>query len=170
MLNHYVAEIIDDLESQLGALSSEQAGLKKREEFRKKTEKIERMFTREEAMVLRRGNDMILRMIGLTFDSGKSQIKTQNFYLINKVHKAINVFPGSRLVVEGHTDSFGSDDSNRQLSQRRAESVRQYVIGNMKIAPDKVSAVGYGEGKPVANNETPEGRRKNRRIDIVIKP
>lgn len=161
---------IDDLESQLGALSSEQKSLKKREALQKQAEKIERMFSREEASVFRRGNDMILRLIGLNFESGKASIESRNFALLTKVQNAVKVFPGAKLVIEGHTDSFGGNQSNLTLSQKRAESVRQYLLANMKLNQNDISAVGYGETVPVANNETPEGRLKNRRIDIVIKP
>ncbi|MBN1378718.1 MAG: OmpA family protein [Gammaproteobacteria bacterium] len=161
---------IEDLEKQLGMLSSERVSLKKREELQKQAERIERMFTRDEAYVLRRGNDMILRLVGINFNVGRSEIEAHNFALIAKVQKAIAVFPEAKLVVEGHTDAFGSDASNLALSQKRAESVKQYLIANMNVAASNISAVGYGESSPVANNETPEGRKKNRRIDIVIKP
>ena len=161
---------IEDLEKQLGALSSERVSLKKREALQKQAERIERMFTRDEASVLRRGNDLILRLVGLNFRVGRAEIEAHNFALIAKVQKAIALFPGAKLVVEGHTDSFGGDASNLALSQKRAESVRQYLIANMNVAAANISAVGYGETAPVANNETPEGRKKNRRIDIVIKP
>lgn len=161
---------IEEMKSQLGALSSERTSLKKREALQKQAERIDRMFKRDEANVLRKGDDIILRLIGLNFAVGKAEIETKNFRLLSKVQNAIDGFSNPKLVVEGHTDSFGSDASNRTLSQRRAESVRRYLIENMKLSENNVSAVGYGETQPVANNETPEGRRKNRRIDIVIKP
>ncbi len=81
------------------------------------------MFTPAEARVFREGDNIILRLTGLTFDSGKSQIKPESFDLLAKVEKAIDVFPRSELIIEGHTDSFGSDDANQSLSQERAESV-----------------------------------------------
>ena len=161
---------IKDLESQLGALSSERTSLKKREALQKQAEKIERMFTRSEATVLRRGNELILRLIGLNFASGKSEVSSRNYTLLTKVQNAIRVVPNAKLVIEGHTDSFGDHKSNLVLSQRRAESVTRYLIANMKLSANKISAVGYGETMPVANNETPQGRRKNRRIDIVLTP
>jgi outer membrane protein OmpA-like peptidoglycan-associated protein len=161
---------IEEMEAQLGELSSERASLKKREALQKQADRVDRLFTREEANVLRKGDDIILRLIGLNFASGKAEIESKNFRLLSKVQNAIDGFSGAELVVEGHTDSFGSDASNRTLSQKRAESVRRYLIENMKLNKDDVSAVGYGETVPVANNETPEGRQKNRRIDIVIKP
>jgi outer membrane protein OmpA-like peptidoglycan-associated protein len=90
--------------------------------------------------------------------------------LLRKVEKAIDVFPRSELIIEGHTDSFGGDDSNQKLSQERAESVQQYMVNAMRIPTYRLIATGYGETRPVASNETESGRERNRRIDIVIRP
>ena len=128
------------------------------------------MFARNEARVFREGNNVILRLVGLTFDSGKSEIRQESFNLLEKVEKAIDVFPRSELVVEGHTDSYGGDESNQRLSQQRAESVQNYMINAMRIPSYRIIATGFGETNPVANNETESGRARNRRIDIVIKP
>jgi outer membrane protein OmpA-like peptidoglycan-associated protein len=128
------------------------------------------MFTAAEARVFREGDNIILRLTGLTFDSGQSRIKPESFDLLAKVEKAIDVFPRSELIIEGHTDSFGGDDSNQKLSQERAESVQQYMINAMRIPTYRLIATGYGETRPVASNETESGRERNRRIDIVIRP
>ena len=127
-------------------------------------------FTAEEARVFREGNSVIVRLVGLSFDSGTSQIKPDNFPLLAKVEKAIDVFPKSELIIEGHTDSHGGDDLNQKLSQERAEAVRQYMINAMRIPSYRLIATGYGETRPVASNETAAGRARNRRIDIVIRP
>lgn len=156
------------LEEKLGGFESESKTLKERELVRRKAEQIEQLFDRNEANVLRKGNDIILRMIGLNFDVGKSEIRSQNFALLSKVKKAIAMFPQSKITVEGHTDSHGGDEANLMLSEQRAEAVRQYIVENMGIASSAVNSMGYGEAQPVANNETPEGRSKNRRIDIVL--
>jgi len=128
------------------------------------------MFGRNEARVFREGDNVILRLVGLSFTSGNSEIKQEDFDLLAKVEKAIDVFPRSELIIEGHTDSFGGDTSNQRLSQERAESVQQYMINAMRIASYRLIATGFGETNPVANNETESGRSRNRRIDIVIKP
>ncbi|HEX7037402.1 MAG TPA: OmpA family protein, partial [Pseudomonadales bacterium] len=86
------------------------------------------------------------------------------------VQRALAEFPRANLIIEGHTDSFGSDASNQALSQARADAVLEYLVANGSISRSDVQALGYGEAQPVANNETPEGRRRNRRIDIVIYP
>ena len=162
------------LDERLGGATVERAALVQRLEaqnrVREQFAQVEKMFTTNEARVFRQGNTIILRLVGLTFDSAQSQIRPQNFALLKKVEKAIDVFPRSELTIEGHTDSHGGDDANQKLSQERAESVQQYMINAMRIPSYRLIATGYGETRPVASNETPSGRERNRRIDIVIKP
>jgi outer membrane protein OmpA-like peptidoglycan-associated protein len=162
------------LDEKLGGATAERAALVQRLEAQARVkaqfEEVEKIFTRDEARVLREGNNVILRLVGLNFDSGQSAIKSENFDLLSKVEKAIDIFPRSELVIEGHTDSYGSDDLNMKLSQARAEAVRQYMLSAMGIQDFRTVATGYGETNPVANNETEEGRARNRRIDIIIHP
>ncbi len=169
-----MSEELRALDERLGGATAERTALIQRLEaqarIKEQFERVEQMFTTEEARVFRQGNTVILRLVGLTFDSGASNIKPANFDLLNKVEKAVDVFPRSELVIEGHTDSFGGDDLNQKLSQDRAESVQQYMINAMRIPSYRLIATGYGETRPVASNETESGRAKNRRIDIVIRP
>jgi outer membrane protein OmpA-like peptidoglycan-associated protein len=162
------------LDERLGGATAERAALVQRLEAQARVKQqfaqVEKMFSASEARVFREGNNIILRLTGLTFDSGQSQIKPESFDLLGKVEKAIDVFPRSELIIEGHTDSFGGDDSNQKLSQERAESVQQYMINAMRIPTYRLIATGYGETRPVASNETESGRKRNRRIDIVIRP
>ena len=162
------------LDERLGGATAERAALVQRLEaqarIKEQFERVERMFAPAEARVFRQGNTIIMRLVGLEFDSGASQLKPANFDLLAKVEKAIDVFPRSELIIEGHTDSHGGDDFNQKLSQDRAESVQQYMINAMRIPSYRLIATGYGETRPVASNETASGRQKNRRIDIVIKP
>ena len=162
------------LDERLGGATAERAALVQRLEAQARVKEqfaqVEKMFATSEARVFREGNNIILRMIGLTFDSGASQIKPQSFDLLGKVERAIDVFPRSELIIEGHTDSHGGDESNQKLSQERAESVQQYMINAMRIPTYRLIATGYGETHPVASNETESGRTRNRRIDIVIRP
>jgi OOP family OmpA-OmpF porin len=162
------------LDERLGGATEERAALVQRieaeERIKNQFEQVEKMFARNEARVFREGDSIILRLVGLSFDSGKSEIRQNSFNLLEKVEKAIDVFPRSELVIEGHTDSYGGDESNQALSQQRAESVQQYMINAMRIPSYRLIATGYGETNPVANNETESGRSRNRRIDVVIKP
>ena len=73
------------------------------------------------------------------------------------------------MVVEGHTDSQGADAMNQELSQKRAESVRTYLVSR-GIAADRITAQGFGPSRPIADNTSPEGRANNRRVEIVVKP
>ncbi|HNP65230.1 MAG TPA: OmpA family protein [Woeseiaceae bacterium] len=167
-------EELSALDERLGGATAERAALVQRLEaqarVKEQFDKVDKMFTQAEARVFREGDTVILRLVGLSFDSGASQIKPENFELLAKVEKAIDVFPRSELIIEGHTDSHGGDDLNQALSQKRAESVQQYMINAMRIPTYRLIATGYGETRPVASNETEAGRARNRRIDIVIKP
>jgi OmpA-OmpF porin, OOP family len=169
-----MAEEIRALDERLGGATAERTALVQRLEaqarVKEQFETIEQMFGREEARVFREGDNVILRLVGLSFDSGKSELKQENLDLLAKVERAIDVFPRSELTIEGHTDSYGSDDMNQTLSQSRAEAVQQYMINAMRIPSYRLIATGFGETNPIANNETASGRAQNRRIDIVIKP
>jgi len=86
-----------------------------------------------------------------------------------KVVQFVRSFSPSKLVVEGHTDSDGDEAANQDLSLRRAEMVRDYLVNNFtEITPDMVSATGYGESRPLVRNDTPENRALNRRIEIIV--
>ncbi len=104
----------------------------------------------------------------MEFDSGKSAVKPQYHDRIQKVADFMKAYPGTTAVIEGYTDNIGSKDANVKLSARRAESVRKYLIEKLGIAAERVTAKGYGPDKPIADNATPEGRAKNRRIEAAI--
>jgi len=162
------------LESQLGDLKSKEANLTQLMEqqrmLREKFAKIEKTFTPEEAQVLRTGSDVIIRLYGVSFPVGKSVIEPQFYPVLTKVISAIDEYPESGITIEGHTDSFGSDQANQKLSVDRADAVRGYLLANANIDASRITSSGFGETKPIATNETKEGRRKNRRIDVIIHP
>jgi OOP family OmpA-OmpF porin len=172
-----IAELEDeirDLDEQLGGVSQERVALVQRLEaearIREQFATIEDLFDRNEARVSREGNNIILRLVGLTFESGSSEIAPEHRALLEKVAQAAAVFPRSQIIVEGHTDSYGSDDTNMKLSRERADAVVTYLTDEFGIPAFRTSAVGYGETQPIANNETPQGRARNRRIDVRIEP
>ena len=109
------------------------------------------------------------------FDSGKAKIKSGALGGLDKVAKILqeNV-PQLNIGIEGHTDNVPIKSSgwksNWELSTARALSVLHYLVDEKDISPDRVSAIGYGEYKPVASNDTKEGRQLNRRVEIVILP
>lgn len=153
-------QTIDELET----LLEQQARLKER------FTRVESLFQPQQAEVFRQGDTIIIRMIGLNFDSGAAQLKPEHIAMLNILEQAIGEFPESKVMVEGHTDAFGSDAQNLSLSQARAQSVVRHLQASNVISRLNLDSVGYGESRPVANNETAEGRKRNRRIDVVIQP
>jgi outer membrane protein OmpA-like peptidoglycan-associated protein len=127
------------------------------------------MFTEDEGKVLREGENVIIRLCGLSFPVGKNTIESQYYPLLTRVQEAIRAFPNCRVVIEGHTDSQGGDEANQILSASRARAVAEYLMANMN-AELAINHEGYGESRPVASNDIPEGRARNRRIDVVITP
>lgn len=102
------------------------------------------------------------------FEFDKANIRPQSYPILDDVVSIIKSNPGIKQVrIEGHTDSIGSDAYNQKLSERRANSVKQYLI-NKGISAGILDAVGYGESRPVASNETAEGRAKNRRVEFHV--
>ena len=161
------------LKDELSGLTSEKSELAGKMEklnmIKEKYAAVEKIFSSDEAQILRKENDIIIRLVGLSFDVGQSVIKPEDFGLLTRLQKAIKEFPEGKISIEGHTDSFGSDASNLNLSQQRADAVTQYLLANMTIDRSRITSTGYGETVPIANNETNEGRAKNRRIDLRIK-
>lgn len=163
---------LGQMESQLGEVKSREASLSQLMEqqrlAREKFTQVENMFAPEEAQVLRIGDQVIIRLYGLTFPVGQATIEPQYYGLLTKVLRATEEYPGYEITIEGHTDSWGSDKTNQELSTQRAMAVREYFMATAGIDANRITAVGYGESKPIASNETSEGRKKNRRIDAII--
>jgi OmpA-OmpF porin, OOP family len=132
--------------------------------------KAQTVFDSNEAEVYKQGEKLLIRLKGIQFPVGQYVIMPDNFTLLSKVQRAVRIFGEPSIVVEGHSDSTGSSDKNKTLSQRRAEAVREYLVANEVVQNDKIKAVGFGSAKPLASNETAEGRALNRRIDLVIQP
>ncbi|MDP2599514.1 MAG: OmpA family protein [Deltaproteobacteria bacterium] len=109
---------------------------------------------------------IITQKIHFAFD--KWEIRPVSYPILNDVVEVLHQYPNIRKMrIEGHTDNIGSDAYNEKLSQKRAESVRQYLIAK-GIAPERLEAAGYGESTPVATNDTELGRAKNRRTEFTI--
>ena len=139
-------------------------------DFNQKFTQIQNYFKPNEAEVYKQGNQLVIRLKAIQFPVGKEIIMPQNYELLSKVQKAIRTFGEPDVIIEGHTDSTGSDEINEHLSQKRAESVREYLVANQTLPYAKIVAVGYGSMRPLASNETDSGRAINRRIDVIIKP
>jgi outer membrane protein OmpA-like peptidoglycan-associated protein len=121
------------------------------------------MSTRREA----RG--LVVNLSDVLFDFGKADLRQDARESLAKVAGVLHGYPlPAELMIEGHTDSVGSDESNLTLSQKRAEAVRDYLIQS-GISPDMIVATrGFGKTRPIASNDTEEGRSRNRRVEIIV--
>jgi len=104
----------------------------------------------------------------INFDTGKSIIRDESKPIIEQIVQMLKSNPDLKLSVEGHTDNVGNPASNKILSEERAKSVVSAIV-SQGISPDRLTASGYGQDKPIADNSTEEGRAKNRRVELVKK-
>lgn len=110
---------------------------------------------------------LIVNMGDVLFDTGKSDLRSGAREALAKLSGIVLNYPSLRLAIEGHTDSTGSAEFNQTLSQKRADAVRDYLVGQ-GLDTAKLTAQGMGMNEPVADNDTVEGRQKNRRVEIVV--
>ncbi len=104
---------------------------------------------------------------GIQFETGKDIIKKQSFSILDNVVKVMKENESYKLIIAGHTDMEGEDSKNLILSQNRANAVKKYLV-DKSIDAARLSAIGYGETKPVESNDTKEGRSKNRRVEFTV--
>jgi outer membrane protein OmpA-like peptidoglycan-associated protein len=120
--------------------------------------------------VTRMGDNITLNMPGnITFKSGSSELDPSFYKVLNSVNLVVKKYNKTVVEVAGHTDSTGAAEYNQQLSERRANSVAQY-LESQGLANNRVVTVGAGETRPVADNSTPEGRQANRRVELTLTP
>jgi len=152
------------------ALTEEELLEKKRkdEEERRRFEAAQSMFTDTEATVYRKLENVLIDAHGFDFPTGESEIRTENFVLLNKITQVIALFPGSTVEISGHTDSTGSAALNLDLSGKRAANVAKFLNEVGGIDKDRLSSEGFGSERPVAMNDTAAGRASNRRVEILI--
>jgi len=110
---------------------------------------------------------LIANMSDVLFKSGSFELLGGARERLAKVSGIVLAYPSLHLSVEGHTDSIGTDDYNQQLSEKRAQAVRDYLV-QQGISSDAISASGFGKTAPVASNDTPDGRKQNRRVELVL--
>lgn len=119
---------------------------------------------------------LVLRFVAeVFFDSGKAEIRPEAYPILDKVATFLKEdVPDRNISVEGHTDNvpikYSGWKSNWELSAARALSVLHYLVDEKGISPERIRATGYGEYQPIASNQTPEGRQRNRRVEIVVLP
>jgi outer membrane protein OmpA-like peptidoglycan-associated protein len=110
---------------------------------------------------------LIVNMSDVLFDTGSSTLKAGAREKLAKISGILLAHPGLSLQIEGHTDSVGSDDFNQLLSERRSDSVRDF-LAEQGVPVSAMSAKGFGKTQPVASNDTPDGRQRNRRVELVV--
>jgi outer membrane protein OmpA-like peptidoglycan-associated protein len=110
---------------------------------------------------------LIVNMSDVLFDTGSSTLKPGAREKLAKISGILLAHPGLSLQIEGHTDSVGSDEFNQQLSERRSDTVRDF-LAEQGVPASSISARGFGKTQPVATNDTPEGRQRNRRVELVV--
>jgi len=126
----------------------------------KELEQVAETRRTENGILVQMKNDIL-------FDTGSADLKAEAVAQLTKVGDIMARYADNRVRVEGHTDSSGSNDFNRKLSERRAASVKTVLVSR-GVQEGQISVVGLGEEKPVADNGSPEGRAKNRRVELHI--
>jgi outer membrane protein OmpA-like peptidoglycan-associated protein len=156
---------------ELARAEAERARLEAEQAKRDKEAAQQRLFVSlSEILETRReARGLIVNLSDVLFDFNKATLTPGAREKLSKLAGILLAYPGSyRMEIEGHTDSVGSDEYNMKLSLERAESVRYYLLQSGVTADRIVAARGFGEIRPVATNDTPEGRQSNRRVEIVI--
>jgi outer membrane protein OmpA-like peptidoglycan-associated protein len=102
---------------------------------------------------------------GVTFESGKATLLPSSYKILDEIAESFREWPEVKVEVQGHTDNVGKPENNKQLSQQRAETVRDYLI-QRGVSSDRITAVGYGQERPIADNKTTSGRAQNRRVEL----
>jgi len=123
-----------------------------------------------DANVERRGDVLTVAFAGdLLYASGSSGLAPGGYERLRSLSRTMIDYPDTDIIVKGHTDSVGSEPLNQDLSERRAENVRNFLAVE-GVSGARVRAFGFGESLPVATNATPEGRQQNRRVEIELRP
>jgi outer membrane protein OmpA-like peptidoglycan-associated protein len=118
----------------------------------------------------RRGDDIVLNMpSSVTFGFDSSELTSSARHALNDVSSVLTQYTDTRVNIAGHTDSTGDAGYNQRLSERRAESVGNYLAQN-GVSRQRLYMTGYGENQPVASNATEQGRAQNRRVEITLSP
>lgn len=156
-------------QKQEAQLQAQEADREKQEAIQQKEELRARLLAQLNSVLQTKdtARGLIVSMPDVLFAFNKYNLKPEARERLAKVSGILLAYPDLKLDVEGHTDSIGSDEYNQQLSEKRADSVRGYLVSS-GVKPDSVTAQGLGKADPVADNSTAAGRQLNRRVDIVV--
>jgi OmpA-OmpF porin, OOP family len=131
----------------------------------RETERVQQELRDLQAKQTDRG--MVLTLGDVLFDTGRATLKPGAYTTIDRLAKVLNSSKGSRVMIEGHTDSTGTDANNQVLSEQRARSVETALL-ERGVSASQLSSVGKGESTPVAGNDTGSGRQANRRVELIF--
>lgn len=126
------------------------------------------VFASETTEVLIKLMKQVITLEGVLFDFDKATLRTESYPILDRAAEILKTYPDIIVEIQGHTCSMGSDEYNQRLSNARANSVVNYLTTHHMIESSRLIPRGYGEMSPIATNDTPEGRAKNRRMDFVI--
>ncbi len=156
-------------QKQQAQMQAQEADREKQEAIQQKEELRARLLAQLNQVLQTRDSarGLIVSMPDVLFAFNKYNLKPEARERLAKISGILLAYPDLKLGIEGHTDSIGSDEYNLQLSEKRADSVRGYLVSE-GVKPDNVTATGLGKADPVADNSTAAGRQLNRRVDIVV--
>ena len=137
----------------------------------KQEQDLQQAVAASEAVTVRRQGDVLAITFrgDFLFDVDSSVVQPGAYSEIDRLARVFTQYPDTRIRIEGHTDSTGSEEYNLHLSQRRAEAVKQLLVSKV-VYPDRITATGFGESRSKAGNDTPYGQQLNRRVEIFLKP
>ena len=132
------------------------------------TAQAQERFSDDEAIVVRDADRLTLRLIGLSFRAGRTEIPGGARGLLERLGEFLLLYPQTRVAVEGHTDATGAEDKNVTLSKSRADAVMQFLADQSGVETERMTSSGLGSAQPIDSNSTRRGRDRNRRIDVVL--
>jgi outer membrane protein OmpA-like peptidoglycan-associated protein len=110
----------------------------------------------------------IIMQLNINFNINSVAIRLTDIEQLKQMAELMKTYPDTTAVIEGHTDSRGSAARNLKISKRRAQSIKKYFTDTFGISPERITAEGLGETRPIASNATPDGRQKNRRVQVIL--
>lgn len=160
--------LVSDQQQEVGDLKQENAKLFAKEEIDRKINAAREGFAANEAEVAKVGNNVVVRLKDIGFTSGSAELKVKSLDTLDKVAELVAQMPVAKVVVVGHTDSSGTLKKNMEVSEERALAVRNYFAKQAQFKGVEIDSRGVGPQRPIAPNNTAEGRAANRRVDVVI--
>lgn len=170
-LSSMVESYQQDLQQRKEALERERREL--RDYLHEKTQldaatQARERFSGSEAIVVRDAERLTLRLIGLSFQAGRTGIPGGAHGLLERLGELLVLYPQARVAVEGHTDATGNEETNVRLSKSRADAVMQFLADHSGVETERMTSSGLGSAQPIDSNSTRSGRERNRRIDVVM--